>query len=342
MILINSWRYQSLSRFMLRDAILNVLLYVPLGAVARASFSSSRSFFIRTAGPVLLGFIVSTMVEIAQIYFVFRSCNILDVITNTMGSALGAAIAWVYRSMMRTTSHRPSPAVIAGLSVWVASLLFPFSPALGRASLAHKLRVFADAPRFDAIDLVSSACLMFVGLRFMRVAGFRRWWALAAAAGIAGPGQFFIATRQPLPSHLAGVAAGCMLYLLVPRRYRQPATLWVIGTAIIVRGFAPFRFSSTPNPFDWIPFGGALGARSDWLIGMRILIEKTFLYGALVWCLRHRNIGLRPAVLMTTIALTVIEAAQIYLPGRTPEITDPLLPPLIGYVAVRMRQHTQM
>jgi VanZ family protein len=79
-----------------------------------------------------------------------------------------------------------------------------------------------------------------------------------------------------------------------------------------------------------------------------VLIEKIFYYGTAIWLLRAAGAGLARSVSVVAVVLASIEIAQIHLPGRTPEITDPILAVLIGFVLamlsrpVRERLRTEM
>ncbi len=63
-----------------------------------------------------------------------------------------------------------------------------------------------------------------------------------------------------------------------------------------------------------------------------VLVEKVFFYTALMWALRITGMSLRSTIVVVTLGLGAIEAVQVYLPGRTPETTDILLPVVIGYI----------
>ena len=55
------------------------------------------------------------------------------------------------------------------------------------------------------------------------------------------------------------------------------------------------------------------------------LLQKTFLYSSLIFLLRELELSWLKAALLTGFLLLLIEVAQIYFSGHTPEITDPLL-----------------
>ena len=51
-----------------------------------------------------------------------------------------------------------------------------------------------------------------------------------------------------------------------------------------------------------------------------------------VWLLRDSGLRMRYAAAAAAIILAAIEVTQMYLPGRTPEVTDPLLALILAWV----------
>ena len=143
---------------------------------------------------------------------------------------------------------------------------------------------------------------------------------------LAIPMQFIIVSRHPLPADLIGALAGLVLYLALRRRPRVAAAV-LIG-CVAMRGLAPFQWSSSSAPINWLPFGAALEAK--WHASALILLEKCYFYGASVWSLQEAGVRLWAGAFSMAGLLGVIELLQVHLPGRTPEITDPLIPLLLG------------
>ena len=143
------------------------------------------------------------------------------------------------------------------------------------------------------------------------------------------PGQFLIVARQPLPVDILASVAG---YLMFVRWGRRPGMekVWASGFLVVltIRGLAPFQFIGAPQEFVWVPFGGFLNM--NWQAGVGLLLEKAFYYGAAVWLMRAAGVRWRTAIAGVAILLAGIEVAQMYLPGRTAEITDPVLAVLLG------------
>jgi VanZ family protein len=85
---------------------------------------------------------------------------------------------------------------------------------------------------------------------------------------------------------------------------------------------------SASSVFTWIPFGGFLG--DDWQAGIQVFLEKAFYYGTAIWLLRAAGTRLWQAAALVAAVLAGIEAAQIHLPGRIAEVTDPILAVLLA------------
>ncbi len=96
------------------DVILNVLVYVPLGACAYWAFPVLRR--TRFVMPILLGLVLSFSVELVQAFESARSSELSDVLANTGGAAIGMSLAAVI-------PMRPSPELYL-LACWAAHLVF--------------------------------------------------------------------------------------------------------------------------------------------------------------------------------------------------------------------------
>jgi uncharacterized membrane protein YccC len=77
----------------------NVLLFVPLGFFVTL-------FFSRPWVGAVLGMVISAGVEIVQIVIPHRHASLRDVISNTIGAAIGAFIAWLIVLRRRRRAER--------------------------------------------------------------------------------------------------------------------------------------------------------------------------------------------------------------------------------------------
>ena len=81
-----SWNY-------VNDVLRNIAGFVPVGFIFGASFLLTRSRPAAVFCATLAGGALSLVVEVLQFYIPQRSSGLTDVVTNTLGSALGAVIA---------------------------------------------------------------------------------------------------------------------------------------------------------------------------------------------------------------------------------------------------------
>ena len=219
-ILLHAWRPAPWP-FLLRDIVVNISLYIPLGFVAQLAMRKSR---MALYGPVLLALLLSMAVELlTQLYEPVRDTSLIDVTTNVIGSILGVSMAVLFA---KTRGSQPGlsrdfPGDLAAVtlaSCWVAWLFFPFFPVLGRYELHRKIAVFAHSPILTSVSLVSvvsMAAAWYVAGLLLSKARVHQPIALLAFSILAIPAQFFVVERQPLPSALLGAIAG-FLHCLPP------------------------------------------------------------------------------------------------------------------------------
>jgi VanZ family protein len=75
-----------------RDISINILGFVPFGFVFVAYFTSHRNVGNATIITILCGAAISLAIEILQVYIPGRDSGMLDIITNTFGTFLGALL----------------------------------------------------------------------------------------------------------------------------------------------------------------------------------------------------------------------------------------------------------
>lgn len=316
----------TLDRFIIRDIIVNIAIYVPVGLVGASVFRRSRFRFL---WPVLLGAALSFSIELIQAWTPTRDPSLVDFASNFTGAAVGVIAASLVdltvlsRFAVRAGTARPQHSAMSALGLWVAAMTFPFFPVLGRTVLYQKIRAAYYVP-FSLVTMVSFAAMWFAAGRIGLKAWPRapRWW-LFIAALLTG-GQLFIVGRQPLPAEMAGAIIGAIVFTGVGTRMGAAGfAAWLFLAAILLRGLMPFHPSPLPQDFSWIPFRASL--ESDWQQGIATLLDKAFWYFAAVWLVHDSGVRLRTSAMWVAQLLAAIEIAQIWLPGRTPEITDPLL-----------------
>jgi VanZ family protein len=333
-ILLHSW-HTRVDEFMFRDLVVNVAVYFPLGMAAHLVLLRYGKRWLSLVGPVLLALVLSCSMEMLQIFDPIRYTSLVDVINNVAGAALGVIAGLVFDHIavpaLRTPRDRSA---VSLLFLWAGYHLFPMFPAVGLYGPARKFALFLETPVFDLSMVVGMAAIWFAAGRLLQAVDVRspaRW--LATALGLL-PAQFFIVERQPTPSGFIGAAAGVALFLVLRNRRGFEAPLFVL--ALVVRGLAPFHFEAAASAFSWAPFSGFL--ESEWRVSILLFLEKSLYYAIAIWLVRASGVRLVRATALVAVVLLGIEVAQRHLPGRTSEITDPLLAVMMGYGLGMMRR----
>lgn len=320
--------------FVLRDTVINLLLYMPLGLAAFLAVVRRHSRAAALGAAVLLGVAVSSCLEMLQVYDAQRVCSLYDVFTNSVGACCGAMAALVFRPKLELLTAgrkgaQPRAALVLVL-FWFAYQLFPFFPVLSRTRLHAGLAGLIGAGGSSWAEVwVAAAGWFVVALALQALLRRFRGWCLAAAM-LCLPARFFIVSRAPRLDECLGAALALVLWSAVGAGARLRAGFWMLLSAIAVRELEPLHFLTSAQRFSWIPFAASLGA--DRQPAMVVLFGKAFYYGAGVWLGHVRGWSYARAALAMAAVLAVLEWAQRYLPGRSPEITDSFLALLMGLI----------
>lgn len=350
-MLLHSWPY-TMDRYYYRDAVVNLTLYIPFGVFWFLSMKESRSAFLRGAATLAAATLLSASVEMTQLFDAGRMCSLSDVACNALGAVAGSAIATTFPTAISEAvsgieamgAFRLS-GVVALLYLFAGYQLFPFFPSFGRYSLHMKLAVLAGSGAWSSRDLFESlgGWLAFSAL-LESLTGRKRFASRVALALLVIPLKLLISSRTMTGSECVGAllgVAGWMMLRCLRRQANVTAALLAV-TVLILAGLTPFRFAGQPQAFTWVPFLALL--QTPWEAAFVILLQKSFLYGSAVWLVHESGRGWLLGSVLVAIPLAGVEAAQVYLPGRTPEVTDPLLAILLGCGLMLLdnrRQHSR-
>ena len=99
----------------LLDIILNILLFLPLGI--------GLGLLRGTRAAVAIGFVCSVAIELTQLFLIAgRDASLRDVITNTLGTGLGASLVTVWRPMLLCEAHTARRLSTIACVGWLAVL----------------------------------------------------------------------------------------------------------------------------------------------------------------------------------------------------------------------------
>jgi hypothetical protein len=172
----------------------------------------------------------------------------------------------------------------------------------------HMVMWFAVATLVEAIVGIISArlalVLLFVGVLLLRI--------------------LMLDVVLSFPEVVGGVSA-VLLWILVISRVRSKAII-VAGLFVgfvVLQALAPFDFINTGRSFGWVPFRSFLYSSNGSAVPS--FFEKTFTYGCLVWLLSRAGTSWSVATISGATLVFALRLIQVYLPGRSAEITDVVL-----------------
>lgn len=308
------------------DLLGNVLLFVPYGLLLAAPMLLRRRLLALLGGAALaLG------LQYLQFWFPDRDPSGTDAVLNLAGIAIGLGAgllgAPVVQRWRPVDLPRPQFVLVASglMALWLLYRWFPLVPTLDVQNLKNGLKPLLQWREMGADDVLRNLAGWLVFLRLARYSWLQHWgnWRLAALCLLMMVAEPLFLNNAISPANAVGLV---LALALSPLLRSGPRTLLVItgvlALSIAVAAFQPFAFRWVGG-FIWIPFAGSLGG--DPIAAVPPLIEKLFLYGSLVFFVRYLGASHWLTVLTLGAFLLALELAQQALPGRTPEITDPLL-----------------
>lgn len=336
------------------DLLQNILLFIPFGFLGYVSLIDKRSHLhLKMLTLVLMGASLSAFVECLQVFSMTRWTAMSDVVFNTLGTAVGVALGhalkrWVLGIKTLPGSRRildaPSafPALVfSGLAVF--GTWAPFDFALDVSRFISEARMILANPfglAWPNDELATLIRFLLAALFICRLggeAGLRNPARVlvpllaVAAVGLEAT-QIIIASRSPsfqdAATAVLGVMGGGIAYGF-PGFHHHPWKWGAVGTLAILLGAAmaglhPYDFRPGWSGFNWIPFVYEYNKTNFNALGS--FLDNALTFFPLGFLLGYFFPGSRRSawvalVLVGGLSLGV-EAAQGFVPGRHPDITD--------------------
>lgn len=137
---------------------------------------------------------------------------------------------------------------------WAAFQLYPLVPSVTRSTLRAAAAYLLRPARVSPVELWGAAAEWFAaGVVLAAATDLRRRWLLPAAAILVLAFRPFVMDRRMSLEEVLGAAAAALLWMAIPRPNAGLA-LGMLGSAIVLRELAPFRFPAESAPFSWLPF----------------------------------------------------------------------------------------
>jgi VanZ family protein len=323
------------------DFLSNILLYMPLGFFAIHVIRRDSGWWLPMVFAVVLGSALSLAMELTQYYDEGRDTAVSDFYSNALGTLLGAIAGRVMGGNIRGQALREAAGnrvPLMFLTAWVAYRLFPYVPTIDLHKYWDTLKPIVLHPSLTPYDLFRhTAIWLTVGTLIDGVVGPRRsWWAFPLfVAGVLFAKILIIDATLSVAEILGGVLALVLWFALgASARLRLTCAALLLGAYVVAARLEPFHFLAQAGSFNWIPFFGLMEGSIE--VDVLSFLEKFFLYGSLVWLFTQAGLRLRFAAIMIAAILLATSWAEIYLPGRSAEITDALMALLIGVVIALM------
>ena len=340
------------------DILVNLLAYLPVGLLLTLIWRRAgmvTGFLLAVAA----GFALSFCMEFLQEALPSRVSSAQDVFNNTLGTLAGALFAlglspesFTGNRLLAWRKRRFAPGTLPNLALivlllWAATELFPYAPSVDVSTLKAGLRPLVDTLRhptlFEPSKALMDGCAMLgIGV-LARIVTREPVLPLLIpfVMGVTLLKIMIVGQTLSLEFFLAALAALAILSLLTWQNLRGMA--WLGMTAItLAKIIDELRPGSSLglSSFNWLPFAAQEGS----LAGMNDLLGA--LWPALGLVVLARMIAgwrLRPWVSLAGGALLfstwfALEWHQRSMPGRVPDITDPLIGLLAWWVGWAVRE----
>ncbi|MGC2202764.1 MAG: VanZ family protein, partial [Stellaceae bacterium] len=325
------------------DFLANTLLYLPLGFFLVLAVAGKARAVPAILIAVVFGALLSTSMELTQYYIPDRVTAAEDVYANVAGTALGAIVGslagfsspWAFS---REISLQRVPLLL--LAVWLGYRLYPYVPTIDLHKYWEALKPIVLYPRLTAYDLFRyTATWLTLAALVEAVVGPKRAWLFIplfiASVLIA---KLLIIGKTLALAEVAGAGIGFGAWSLLAAtgaRFRLIVIALLFCAYVIAERLIPFQFAAHRRSFGWIPFLSFLYGSLE--VNILSFLEKTFLYGSLIWLFSMIGLRMRTSTILVAVTLFASSWAETYLPNRSAEITDAVMALLIGAILATMQ-----
>lgn len=294
------------------DDVSNFLLYLPLGlCVVKAV--NPRSRWVAMILIAIAGSGLSLCMEMTQFYDPGRKPEWGDFEWNTAGVCAGALLGALWPQRVQR------PFAILMVACWTGNRLFPYFPAINfHAHLSTGAISPVELYKQTVFWLAAGVLLEAI----FDAARSRVLLATMAAAIMAA--RIFVIMGQISTAEVGGAILAVILWVGISRLTRRAAIVTALFVLLVAfQALDPFHFLSRPRAFGWHPFASLIDGPRD--NAVRSFLEKAFTYGMAVWLPVRAGVSFRVATCVATAIVLGLRFIQVYLPGRSAEITDAIM-----------------
>ncbi len=319
--------------FSLQDVFTNLVLFMPFGYLGVQAIKEKVEAIYSPFLITLLCLPLAHGLQIMQFFIKGRIPSSQDTLLNLAGCFIASIFPSAVK--VRYPNHHivkqkefGHSAFLLGM-LWLAYNVAPFVPSLDIDSLKHGIKPllylsFSPLESFVYMMgwlLFGILCKDFLG----ELSG--KFFAIIIVAVL---GCRIIVDTRSLDLNTVVGGVGALFFLKDGPKIGEKMLLVLLIMALSLEGLSPFEFSSHAREFHLVPFYGVLGG--NWIYGMIIIFKKLFFYGAFLWLLWRQGLGFYTSLIIATGWSGTIEILQMWSRFHTPEITDPILILIMGYV----------
>jgi VanZ family protein len=323
------------------DVAGNVLLFVPLGVAGVLRAGPGQLTFLRGAKVLVGSLAFAFALQVLQVFEPTRDPALSDVFWNALGTIAGmvGGIALErHVSLLPRAAWARSRFAVLLIAAWAAAELWPFVPSLDWFAIKQTLKALVVPSNFNVPSFTFHfASVLALGMLLAESAPTPRVGLRLAALVLGVLAGKLVLQAAPLSLSFATACLAALaawpLFLRRGGRAAMLAALAAMLAAYTVRSLTPLEFRGVAAPFAWLPFGAMLeGSMSA---NVRSLLAHLFAFGAMLWLIDRAGGRLPGAAVALALWVGLIEIAQRWIVGRTPDITPPLL--VIGLAVVLAR-----
>lgn len=322
------------------DLIANLLLYFPFGVFAVPSLRRLPKIG-RFVLVILAGSALSVSIELTQFYVVGRVTALADVYSDTAGVLLGAAVSSALfrrRPWTRIGTTELRPFVILLLSCWLGYKLFPYVPTIDLHKYWIAVKPLMVSPSLSALGLYRQTVIWLVAAMLLEalLGTVRSREALPILFLMALIARTLVVDAVLSPAEVLGGVIAVPVWSALLSRMRIGASLVAISFVgvVVIQALEPYHFSAAALPFGSVPFHGFM--QGSVKVNVRSFFEKVFTYGALIWLITRAGCSLSAATGIGSVLVLGLRLSQVFLPGRSAEITDVIMLLILAVVMKMM------
>ncbi|HEV7912918.1 MAG TPA: VanZ family protein [Albitalea sp.] len=310
------------------DMIGNVLLFVPFGALIVAALPREKRGVARLCASAVLSIVFAFAIQAFQIYFPPRAPALADVFWNGAGTVIGIGVALALATRAGDSPWQADRVPVILVLVWIVTQWWPFVPTLDWQGIKDSLKPLLLHPDFHLQHaLLTTVRTFIVGCLFGAMTPYagRNARRFAALLCIVLAGKVLTVGQVIDVSTLSGYVAGFAIWFATrsARRAQLRAGLVVLFVAYTVSALTPLEIRGAPSEFHWMPFQAMLEGSME--INSMALLESSLVYAALLWLVDQMGGRVRDASFALALWVGCLECAQMWIDGRTADITPVLL-----------------